>query len=438
MFPDLKRLERKYEKELVVIGVHSAKFPNERDTECVRQAVVRHDLEHPVVNDADSKIFRAFGAQGWPHFTLVDPEGNLVGYTSGEGNYEIFVKAIDATIKKFEGKIDRKPMVFTLEKSKLKEGPLFYPGKIVATADRLYVSDTRHNRIVVADPSGKVLETVGGREEGRQDGDFAAARFSQPQGLLLKGTTLYVADTENHLIREVDLKARTVKTIAGTGEQVYNPAGSGDGLKIPLNSPWDLALDGDRLFIAMAGNHQIWVYDLARRTVGRFSGSGRERLTDGDHASAAFNQPSGLTILNGKLYVADSEVSGIREVDLDAKGGVRTIAGTGLFDFGDKDGKGEEVLMQHVLAVHAHQGKLYVTDSYNHKIKVCDPATREVKTLLGDGKRGKEDGKAPRFYEPNGLWAFGDRIFIADQNNHAIRVCDLKTGEVTTLPVEKK
>jgi DNA-binding beta-propeller fold protein YncE len=438
VFPELKRLERKYPKELVVIGVHSAKFPNERDTECVRQAVVRHDIEHPVVNDADSKIFRAFGAQGWPHFTLVDPEGNLVGYTSGEGNYEVFVKAIDATLKKFEGRIDRKPLEFVLEKSKLKEGPLFYPGKLVAAEDRIYISDTRHNRIVVTDLAGKVVERVGGPEEGRKDGDFAAARFSQPQGLLLRGASLYVADTENHLIREVDFKGRVVRTVAGTGEQVYNPVGSGEALRIPLNSPWDLALEGDRLFIAMAGNHQIWVLDLAKKSVGRFSGSGRERLLDGDHASAAFNQPSGLTILNGKLYVADSEVSGIREVDLDPKGGVRTIVGTGLFEFGDKDGRSEEVLMQHVLGVHAHQGKLYVTDSYNHKIKVCDPAKREVKTFLGDGQRGREDGKTPRFYEPSGLWALGDRLFVADQNNHAIRVCDLKTGEVTTLPVEKK
>jgi len=422
----------------MVISVHSAKFTNEKETENIREAVIRHDLEHPVVNDADFKIFNAYDAGGWPHFTLIDPEGIIVGHASGEGNYEVFVKAIDAVIKKFEGKIDRKPVAFTLEKSKRKAGALFYPGKLVASAGRLYISDTRHNRVLLTDLAGKVVEAIGGPEEGWKDGDFNVARFSQPQGLLLHGSKLYVADTENHRIREIDLKGRVVRTVAGTGQQVYNNVGSGPALKTDLNSPWDLALDGDRLFIAMAGNHQIWVLDLARGNVGRFSGSGREQLIDGTHAEAAFNQPSGLTILDGKLYVADSEVSGIREVDLDPKGRVRTIVGTGLFKFGDKDGKGEEVLMQHVLAVHAHEGKLLVADSYNHKVKVCDPKTREVKSFLGDGKRGKEDGKAARFFEPSGLWVAGGKLYVADQNNHAIRVCDLKTGEVSTLAIEKK
>jgi len=136
--------------------------------------------------------------------------------------------------------------------------------------------------------------------------------------------------------------------------------------------------------------------------------------------------------------VADSEVSGIREEDLDPAGGVRTIVGTGLFDFGDRDGKGSEVRMQHVLAVHAWKGKLYVADAYNHKIKVCDHETREVRTFLGDGKRGREDGKNPRFYEPSGLWAVDDVLYVADQNNHAIRRYDARTGEVTTVPVEKR
>jgi sugar lactone lactonase YvrE len=422
----------------VVISVHSAKFTNEKDTENIRQAILRHDIEHPVVNDADFKIFRAYGARGWPHFVLIDPEGNIVGHASGEGNYDVLAHAIEGLIRRFEGKINRTPRAFVLEKSKLASGPLFYPAKLVATADRLYISDTRHNRIVIADPAGKVHEVIGGPEEGREDGDFRTARFHQPHGLLLRGRTLYVADTENHLLREVDLEAKRVRTIAGTGEQRYHPQGFGEALRTPLNSPWDFALDGERLFIAMAGNHQIWVMDLARGTVGRFSGSGREQLRDGDHRSAAFNQPSGLAILGGKLYVADSEVSGIREVDLSPDGGVRTIVGTGLFDFGDRDGTGTEVRMQHVLAVHAWKGKLLVADAYNHKIKVCDPAAREVRTLLGDGRRGKEDGKSPRFYEPSGLWVVGDILYVADQNNHAIRRCDLGTGEVTTVPVEKR
>ncbi len=437
VFPDLAKLEKKFANELVVIGVHSAKFDNEKESDCIRDAILRHDLEHPVVNDADFKIFRAYGARGWPHFTLIDPAGDIVGHASGEGNYEVFVAAIDATLKKFEGKINREPIKFALEKEKVKRGALAYPGKILAAADRLFIADTKNHRVLVTDHAGRVLEVVGGPEEGYKDGDFAAARFDEPQGLALKGTTLYVCDRENHAIRAVDLGTKKVTTAAGTGKQSYERA-AGPAKGTGLNSPWDLALDGDRLFIAMAGAHQIWMMDLAKGTIGPFSGTGRETLTDGPHEKANFSQPSGLSIGKGKLYVADSEISGVRELDLDPKGMARTVVGTGLFDFGDKDGAGDDVLLQHVLAVQWHDGKLYIADAYNHKIKVCDPASRAVKTFAGDGKRGKEDGAAARFYEPSGLASWGDKLFVADTNNHAVRVVNLKTREVTTLPIEKR
>jgi hypothetical protein len=434
VFPDLHRLERKYPKELVVIGVHSAKFENEKDSESIRQAILRHDLEHPVVNDANFAIFNAYGARGWPHFTLIDPEGNIIGSTSGEGNYETFVKAIDATIRKFDAKIDRKEKTWALEKAKETPGALAFPGKILATASRLFIADSHHNRVVITDLSGRIQDAVGGPEEGLQDGSYAQARFNAPQGLALREETLYVADCDNHAIRAVDLRSKTVKTVAGTGKQQWHGPG-GSALEAGLNSPWDLAIDGDRLFIAMAGNHQIWLLDLAAARIGPFSGSGGEKLLDGPHPSACFSQPSGLSLGNGHLYVADAEVSGVREVDLDPKGKVRTLLGTGLFDFGDKDGVGDEARQQHVMGVLWHQGQLYIADAYNHKIKVVNPSTRAVRTFLGDGTKGKSDGKAARFQEPSGLSAWGDRLYIADTNNHQIRICDLKTGAVSTLPV---
>jgi DNA-binding beta-propeller fold protein YncE len=437
VLPDLAKLEKKYPNELVVIGVHSAKFENEKQSECIKEAILKYDIEHPVVNDAEFKLFRAYGARGWPHFTLIDPAGDIVGHASGEGNYDVFVAAIDATLKKFEGKINKTPMKFALEKDKVKAGALSFPGKILATADRLFIADTKHHRVLVTDAAGKVLEVVGGKEEGFQDGDFGRARFDEPQGMALKGTTLYVCDRQNHSIRAIDLAGKKVSTLAGTGKQGHDRKG-GAAKEVALNSPWDVAIDGDRLFVAMAGHHQIWVVDLAKNRIEPFSGTGREHIKDGPHEVSEFSQPSGLSLRGGKVYVADSEISAVREVDLDPKGVVRTIVGVGLFDFGDKDGKGDEVRLQHALGVQWHDGKLYIADSYNHRIKVCDPATREVKAFVGDGKRGKEDGAAARFSEPGGLAAWGDKLYVADTNNHAIRVINLKTREVSTLPVEQR
>ena len=422
----------------MVIGVHSAKFTNEKESDNIRQAIIRHDIDHPVVNDAEMKIweaYRPFGVRGWPSFILVGPGGEYLGYASGELKAESLYPKLDAVIKMYDDKIDRKILKFAPEKDKVKPTTLSFPGKILATDDRLFIADTKHHRILVTDLKGQVLETVGGPEEGRKDGGFKAARFDEPQGMAVRGSKLYVADRENHLIREVDFDKKRVRTLAGMGTRGYRLT-TGPALEIALASPWALALHGDRLFIAMAGTHQIWVLDLKKNRVGPHSGSGREELADGPHAVAAYNQPSGLSIGNGRLYVADSEVSGVRETDLRPTGGVRTILGTGLFKFGDKDGIGREALLQHVLGVAWHDGKLYIADAYNHKIKICDPKTRKVETFLGDGKPGHVDGKAARFFEPSGLSIAGGKLYVADQNNHVIRICDLATKEVSTLEIK--
>lgn len=439
VFPTLHRLERKYPKELAVVGVHSAKFPHEKDPDAIRQAILRHDLEHPVVNDSEMKIFRAFNARGWPHFVILDPEGRVAAADGGEIPYESFVKVIDTILKKHEGKIDRRELNWKLERTKEKPGYLSFPGKVLATADRVFIADSKHHRIVVADLQGKVLQTIGGAAEGFKDGSFAEAQFDEPLGMALKGDLLYIADRENHLIRVADLKAGVVRTAAGTGKQGWRSEPV-EPLKTALNSPWDLAVDGDRLYIAMAGNHQIWMLDLAKNKIGVFSGTGRETLTDGTHAQANFSQPSGLSLGGGRLYVADAEVSGVRELELDAEGKTRTLVGTGLFDFGDKDGVGDEALLQHVIGVAWADDRVYVADSYNHKIKVVDPKTREVKSLFGDGRRGSEDGEGrkARFYEPSGISAHGGKLYVADTNNHRIRVVDLKSGAVSTLELQPK
>ena len=396
--------------------------------------MLRHDLRHPVVNDAEFKIFSAYGARGWPHLVLVDPEGRAVGKTGGEGKYDVLESQIARLIGEFDkqGKIDRKIIKFRMEEEKT--AGLRFPGKIFATADRLYISDTGHHRIVVSDHEGGVVTIIGTGTAGSADGPFDKAQFHQPQGLCVKGDSLFVTDTENHVIRRVDLKEKRVETIAGTGKQVYG-SDSGPARKVPLNSPWDVLEKDGTLFIAMAGNHAIWAMDLAKGTIGPFAGDGRETLEDGANLSASFNQPSGLAVIGKKLYVADSEVSGVREVDLDPEGETRTIVGTGLFKFGDVDGIGNEARLQHVLHVVTWEDRLLVADSYNHKVKIVDPKTRESKTFLGDGTKGSDD-KSPRFNEPGGLSIAGGRLFIADTNNHAIRVVDLASKKTSTLRIE--
>ena len=435
VMPDLAKLEKKYPNQLVVIGVHSAKFDNEKDTASIRKAVLRYEIAHPVVNDADHKIWDRYGVQSWPTMVLIDPEGKVVGATSGEGNLELLDKAIGKLVETHKAKktLDEKPMRFDLVRYRDKgDTPLFFPGKVLADGpgNRLFIADSTHHRIVVTDLTGKKLSIIGTGTPGRKDGPIAEAQFDDPQGMALHGETLYVADRKNHLIRAVDLKAGTVNTVAGTGSQAQDtrflerPAAA---RAVGLNSPWALLLHEKELFIAMAGHHQIWKMDLETSKIGPFAGNGRENIKDGPLFAAEFAQPSGLASDGKNLYVADSEVSAIRKLPLSGNGRVDTLVGRGLFNFGDVDGVGLAAKLQHALGVTFHDGVLYVADTYNSKLKTIDPTTKECKSFLGG------DPKDPLFNEPAGLSFANGKLYVADTNANRIRVVDLASKKVSTL-----
>ena len=487
VIPDLKRLEAKYAKELVVIGVHSAKFDNEKDTDNIRRIILRYEIEHPVVNDADFKIWNSYAVRAWPTQVLIDPAGYVAGQVAGDGNYDAIDKAISglADAARKRGELNEQPLKLALERAKVGDLPLAFPGKVLADEEsgRLFIADSNHNRIVVARLDGAVTEVIGTGARGAADGAFDRATFYRPQGLALDGDHLYVADTENHLIRRVDLKSRAVETVAGTGQQGRGAGDEGRARprNIALNSPWDLYVVGRTLYVAMAGPHQLWQLDLERNRVSVFAGSGREARTDGSRLASAFAQPSGLASDGSTLYVADSESNIIRAVDLAAPGEakaddeeynapaldeaferppvgqmpppgedetlttarpaptpaprvqVRTLAGGDLFEFGDVDGAGDAARLQHPLGVVYVKGALFVADTYNHKIKRLDPLSGAVKTFAGTGKSGQADGDRPTFYEPGGLSHAAGKLYVADTNNHAVRTVDLSTGHTATL-----
>jgi thiol-disulfide isomerase/thioredoxin len=440
ILPDLKRLEHKYRNELVVIGVHSAKFTAEQDTENIRQAILRYEIEHPVVNDKDMVIWRRYNVRSWPTVFLIDPLGRTVASRPGEGVYEPFDRLIGRVIKEFdrEGLLNRQAIEFNVERKRAASSVLSFPGKVLADAAsrRLFISDSNHNRIIVASLYGDIEEVIGSGETGLEDGSFDEAAFNHPQGMALDGQTLYVADTENHAIRLADLQKRSVTTIAGTGKQASQFNIAGVGTDVAISSPWDLVLHEGNLYIAMAGPHQLWKMNLKTREVAPYAGSGREARVDGPLRQAALAQPSGLATDGKKLYFADSEVSSIRSADLEPNGRVETIVGLDLFVFGDQDGAGPRARLQHPLGVVYHDGVLYVADTYNNKIKKVFPETKEAVTFLGTGEEGLRDGDSPLFDEPGGVSVAGGKLYIADTNNHLIRVADLRSGRVSTLRLQ--
>jgi thiol-disulfide isomerase/thioredoxin len=435
IIPDLERLESEYPEELVVIGVHSAKFPNEGRTENLVDIVQRYGIRHPVVNDKDFAIWNAWGANAWPTVALVDPTGRVVGTRAGEGVYDAVQPVIAGLVAEFDAQqaINRDPITVAPAIDAAPDRPLSYPGKVLATPGALWITDTGHNRIVEVDPStGNVVSVFGSGDRGADDGVALEASFNAPQGLALGDGVLYVADTNNHLIRAIDLDGGTVTTVAGTGEQGWPPR-FGRATSIALSNPWDLVFDAGKLYIANAGTHQIWVMDIAERTVGPLVGSAAEGTGNGSFDAAALAQPSGLALGDGKLYFADSESSSIRVADLEREETSLVVGGdANLFDFGDVDGQGNAARLQHPLGVAIDGDMLYVADTYNSKIKRVTVSSGTVTTWLGEDA-GWADGSAPLFNEPGGLSIADGLLYVADTNNHAIRVVDRRSGETSTL-----
>lgn len=440
IFPDLAFLEAKYKDQpVVVLGVHSGKFDQEKDEKNIRQAILRHNIAHPVAVDNDFEVWNAYAVNAWPTLVVIDPEGYVVGQLSGEGHREDLDRAIAKLLEEGRKKNTlAKPMHFKRERDSFKSEMLEFPGKVLADAAgrRLFISDTNHHRVVVTDLDGNIHLTIGAGRIGLKDGPFAAAEFHQPQGLALSadGKTLYIADTENHAVRAADLAAKTVRTVAGTGKQSHDYEPDGPGPKTDLSSPWDLALVGDKLYVAMAGTHQIWTIDLRTDRVTVLAGSGREAAIDEHNPSAAFAQPSGLATDGRTLYVADAEVSSIRTVDLSGKERVRTLAGSGdLFGFGRKDGLRTDARFQHPLGVALSGDTLFVADTFNHLIRQVNLTDGKVTTWLGTGKPELGTPEKTGLYEPGGLSIAGDTLFIADTNHHRVLAIGVKTKQAREL-----
>ncbi|OKJ59220.1 NHL domain-containing thioredoxin family protein [Streptomyces sp. CB02115] len=386
---ELRELEEKHRDTVVIIGVHSPKFVHEAEHQAVVDAVERYEVHHPVLDDPELATWKQYAVRAWPTLVVIDPEGYVVAQHAGEGHAHAIKKLVEeleaehaakGTLRRGDGPYVAPEPVAT---------HLRFPGKALLLPDGGFlVSDTTRHRLVELDADGETVRRhFGTGERGLSDGGPDEARFSEPQGLaVLPDGRVAVADTVNHAIRALDLTTGVTSTLAGTGRQWWQGAPtSGPAREVDLSSPWDVAWFGDRLWIAMAGVHQLWTYDPESATVRVAAGTTNEGLVDGPAAEAWFAQPSGLAVSadGERLWVADSETSSLRWVDRDEH--VRTAVGTGLFDFGHRDGAADQALLQHPLGVTAlPDGSVAISDTYNHALRRYDPASGEVTTLATD------------------------------------------------------
>ena len=410
-----------------MIGVHSGKYHAERITERIRDASIRLGVEHPTVNDRQFRVWRSYAVSVWPTLAVVDPNGYVVGTRAGEFTAEMLAPFIAAIAEKAEseGALNRDVMKIIPDSPTVLPGQLRYPGKVAVKGNRIAIADSGNHRVLIGTlaPDGlrMIVERIAGTgNRGFENGTYAS--FDSPQGMAFGDDTLYVADSDNHAIRAIDLSSGKVSTVAGTGTQLRTRADLEEGA---LSSPWDLVLVDRVLYIVMAGVHQIWTQEIASGQLQVHAGTGGEDIRDGPGRDALLAQPMGITEGSGRLYFADAESSAIRWTEREVTANTGTIVGTGLFDFGDVDGRADDVRMQHPQGIaFADDGRLLVADSYNDALKWVDPATRSATAWI----RGLN--------EPGGVACGHDHAYVADTNAHRVVAVNYKTDTITPLTLE--
>ena len=428
----LARVRATFPHETMVIGVHSGAGMTR---ESLRQAVMRADMLYPIVDDPQHTLARLYNVTTFPIVTLLDPLGGYVLQEVGPIDPDKYCDIVKTMVADYDraGVLERKPLVeraapaVTPEEIREPQRVLKFPSRLLVLGHRLYLADTGHHRIVEiqldADGrAGEVLRVFGSGRAARQDGAPAEAAFAGPHGLASDGQRLFVADTDNHSVRSVALASGQVTTLVSPQPGSLSP-----------RSPWALALHGDLLFIAMAGFHQVWVLIEPGQSnqVGPFVGNGRAGFANGTAVEASFNQPRDLVLAGPALIVADTFNHALRRITWEGPPRADSLT-SGLP--GDSDGPLALAKLSQPggLAI-GPDGRVAVSDSANHKLKLISQG--QLSTFAGTGEPGLTDGRlaAARFHQPDGLAWGGSLLYVADAHNHAVRVLDPASGTVSTL-----
>lgn len=422
---DLALLQRRYRRRLQVVVLAVPRFDVHRDPSAVLKRLRRHGVRFPVVHDRDWRAWQRFGIESWPTVVLIDAQGRMVDRIVGTPGTGALEAAISALCEPLPELLEDQARVETgLEPS----APLCFPTGLVATAERLYVADSGHHRILECSHAGRVLRRFGNGTAGALDGEPQIAGFCRPNGLALLRGELYVADTGNHLLRRINLRSGAVRTVLGNGRTALPSEGPVRSLQeVSLPSPTAVVASDSRLHLTLAGDNRVWTWNQSDGlgVLECRAGSGQLGQRDGVGILASFAQPSGLAQVEQVLYVADTLASSIRGVQLHGDL-AQTLVGQGMWEFGDADGQRRQARLQapEALAADPDCPRLWIADTGNGCIRSLRLDSGEVSRL-----------ELRRLAGPAGIAAFGGKLWISETDAHAVLCLDLAGNTLTQVPI---
>lgn len=468
MTPKIIGIDKRYSAAgITVIGVHSPKYEYEKIKGNIRHFIDERSIPFNTLHDHGLQVWKHIGCQIYPTVLVFGPDALPIFIFEGENHVQhtetfllpilSFYKTSVRASPSGSSVVKNSPEDIELNRQENKPLKLTYPSHICVTSNgQLCVSYAGSNQLILCEIDGKVIDVVGNGQSGLVDGEIHQVEFDCPHGLAEYNNCIYIADTNNHAIRVYDPHSRRVLTLIGTGRIGSDKVGGLKRSQQPIASPWDLCITESPfdnkmvLLISMAGHHQIWAYAfeetqwwndivLQKNSCSAIIGSGvEENRNSAEPMAACFATPRGICngSMNGEpvLFIADSNSSSIRVVSL-RTGSVNNLVGgdpdpTNLSAFGDLDGSGYNARFQQPigLAYHYPSSQLYITDTFNNKIKCLDMKTLVCSSYFvtdTDTKKQRGESNSAKFNAPHGLAIFEQYMFVADKNNSHVKRIDL-------------
>lgn len=431
--PQIKELQDDLGSKITVIGVHSARFEGEKNRTAIKKAILKYDIDFPVIDDSDLKIWNKFNLKSWPTYILINPYGNIIDTFSTKKELKKLSQKVRKVAKKYKYEINRDPLPILPEKYNTIGNVLSFPTGLESVKNFsfgskeipvIFVANSSKNKIYVTSLTGDILFKIGSGVDGFEDGGFVSASFSKPRGLLYKSRKLYVADTGNNALRVVDFKTKKVTTLIGSGELggIIKYGKKIDADDFDLSSPTSLEFfpDSNHIAIANSGANQILSYNIKNHLITAIAGDGSLGNKDGKSSKNTLAQTSDLAAYSKKLYFVDSKSSSLRVLYKD--GNVKTLIGQGLKRFGNKSGDKSEALMQNPTGLEVDDTGIYIVDSFNNSIKKYNFSSKKISNYFGSGKIGEKlgDSKESEFDEPKRITSILNKFYVSDTNNSRI------------------